>query len=90
MLRKKSFIFRTQFTIILKFNMELQKTMILILNIRRITVIFQSLNSKKTLATLKQQSDGRNISEAGYISKLIRLKYAKKNLNIENCNDDEK
>ena len=70
--------------------MELQKTMILILNIRRITVIFQSLNSKKTLATLKQQSDGRNISEIGYISKLIRLKYAKKNLNIENCNDDEK
>ena len=79
MLRKKSFIFRTQFTIILKFNMELQKTMILILNIRRLTVIFQSLNSKKTLATLKQQSDGRKISEIGYISKLIRLKYAKKN-----------
>ena len=53
-------------------------------------MIFQSLNSKKTLATLKQQSDGRNISDIGYISKLIRLKYAKKNLNIENCNDDEK
>ena len=70
--------------------MELQKTMNLMLNIRRITVIFQSLNSKKTLATLKQQSDGRNISDIGYISKLIRLQYAKKNLNIENCNDDEK
>ena len=53
-------------------------------------MIFQSLNSKKTLATLKQQSDGRNISEIGYISKLIRLQYAKKTLNIENCNDDEK
>ena len=64
--------------------------MILILIIRRITAIFQSVNPKKPLATLKQEKDNRNISEIAYISKLIRLKSAKNTLNIEYCSNDER
>ena len=49
-----------------------------------------SKSFKETLSTLKQRRDDRNASEIRYISKLIRCKYAKKHLNIEYCNNDDK
>lgn len=42
------------------------------------------------MATLKQQNYGLHISETSHIFKLIRSKYTKKTLNIENFDDDKK
>lgn len=47
-------------------------------------------NLKKTLGTLKQQSDDRSTSEIRCIFKLIRSKYTKKSVNIEYCSDDKR